>query len=367
MRYNWQLEDWPHFRFDLAGVEADLLAFVDVAGQVHGLLQALPEGLQGEAIVDLMISEAIKTSEIEGAFLSRQDVMSSIRNQLGLNAVFEPTQDQASAGVGELLVEVRQSWEVPLTANALFAWHRMLLAGTPRLTLGAWRTDDSPMQVVSGQIGRPTVHFEAPPSVQGFDEMEAFLIWFNGSAQNIRHAPVRAAIAHLYFESIHPFEDGNGRIGRAIAEKALSQGLGRPVLLSLSRSIEANKKDYYGALEQAQRSNDVTAWVQYFGALVLQAQRESAEQIDFVLRKTQFFDCYQGKLDERQLRVVRRMLDAGPSGFEGGMNARKYCALTKVSKATATRDLRALVELGVCVAIGGGRSARYELNLPTKG
>ena len=162
---------------------------------------------------------------------------------------------------------------------------------------------------------------------------------------------------------IHPFEDGNGRIGRAIAEKALSQGLGRPALLSLSRCIEADRQNYYASLETAQRSNEITVWIDYFIGVVLQAQRQTEAQIDFVLRKTQFFDRFSDRLSERQLRVVRRMLNAGPKGFEGGMNARKYASLTKTSMATATRDLQTLVECDALLPVGGGRSTRYELNL----
>ena len=363
MLYNWQLEDWPRFRFDTHVVEGDLLAFADLAGQVNGMLKVLPEGIQMDALVDIMIVEAIKTSEIEGEFLSRPDVMSSIRNELGLNLPRAPIQDKASGGVGQLLVEVRNTWDVPLGTGILFDWHRMLMSGASDVAVGAWRSHEAPMQVVSGRIGKPRVHFEAPPSTRVPDEMDRFVRWFNASEQTLRHAPVRAAIAHLYFETIHPFEDGNGRIGRAIAEKALSQGLGRPALLSLSRSIESNKKAYYSALEQAQKSNEITGWTTYFVRLVLQAQQEAEAHIDFVLRKTRFFDRYKGQLEDRSLKVVRRMLDAGPDGFEGGMNARKYIALTRVSKATATRDLQALVELGVFTPLGGGRSRCYQLNL----
>jgi Fic family protein len=176
---------------------------------------------------------------------------------------------------------------------------------------------------------------------------------------------VRSAIAHLYFESIHPFEDGNGLIGRALAEKALSQGIGRPVLLSLSRTIERNKNAYYDALSQAQRSNEITSWITYFVRTVLAAQTEAEEQIEFTLQKVKFFDRFKDKLTERQLKVIRRMLDEGPKGFQGGMNASKYGSLTKVSKATATRDLQALLDMGVFIYLGdgGGRSTKYQVNL----
>jgi Fic family protein len=167
----------------------------------------------------------------------------------------------------------------------------------------------------------------------------------------------------LYFESIHPFEDGNGRIGRAIAEKAVSQTLGRPVLLSLSRTIEADKKSYYTSLEQAQRKNEITPWIEYFVEVVLDAQKQANEFVDFILKKSRFFDRFRDVLNERQLKVINRMLEAGPDGFEGGMNAKKYVSITGASKATVTRDMQQLVELGIFTPEGGGRSTRYKIAL----
>lgn len=363
MKYNWQQADWPNLRYDLIAVEADLLAFADKAGQASGVLKALPEGARNEAIMDVMISEAVKTSEIEGQYLSRKDVMSSIRNQLGFNTVAEKVRDKASQGTAELMVNVRTTWDKPLSQRMLFDWHKMLFKGESADWVGKWRKGDEPMQVVSGAIGKEKIHYEAPPSDRIKDEMKAFVQWLNKSRNEITHAPVRSALAHLYFESIHPFEDGNGRIGRAISEKALSQGLGRPALLSLSRTIEANKKAYYGALETAQKSNEVTEWIIYFARMVLEAQNDAEKLVDFVLRKTRFFDQHRDQLNQRQLRVIQRMLEEGPDGFQGGMNARKYISLTKTSKATATRDLQALVALGIFIPKGGGRSAGYEMAL----
>lgn len=364
MTYNWQQNDWPEFRYDLDNVTADLNAFAQKAAEVTGLLRGLPEGAQTEAVLDVMISEAIKTSEIEGQYLSRQDVMSSIRNQLGLNMRLEQVKDSASRGAAELMVALRQDWDKPLSRKMLFEWHRMLLKADRWVAVGKWRSHNDPMQVVSGAVGKERVHFEAVPSGRVTSEMATFVKWFNASRRAFFYAPVRAAVAHVYFESIHPFEDGNGRIGRAISEKALSQGLGRPALLSLSQTIEANRKAYYEALEKAQRSNEITAWVEYFVGVVLEAQYAAEQQIDFVLRKTRFFERHSAQLNDRQLRVVRRMFEEGPGGFEGGMNASKYMSIAKkTSKATATRDLQALVELGVFLPKGGGRSTRYLLNL----
>lgn len=363
MDYNWQQRGWPDFRYELRSLEADLYAFADKAGLVSGMLKALPENGQTQAILEVMIAEAMKTSEIEGAYLSRPDVISSIRNQIGLSAQAEPVNDLASKGAAELMVAVRDTWNERLTKKTLWSWHSILFQGPQSMKVGTWRSHSEPMQVVSGPIGRQVVHFEAPPSDQVAGEMKAFIQWFNRSREEILFAPVRAGLVHLYFESIHPFEDGNGRIGRALAEKALSQGLNRPVLLSLSQTIEANKRAYYAALQSVQRSLDVTPWLQYFVKAVLDAQTQAEKQVDFVLRKTRFFDRYKEMLSGRQLKVIRRMLDEGPAGFTGGINASKYASLTRSSKATATRDLQDLLDKGVVVSIGGGRSTRYTLNL----
>jgi Fic family protein len=269
-----------------------------------------------------------------------------------------------------MMVDVRQTFAEPLTQEKLFAWHRMLLgyqSASDTLTLGQWRTHPAPMQVVSGRHDRPRVHYEGPPSSDVPREMERFINWFNvtapGTDNEIKPAPVRSAVAHLYFESIHPFDDGNGRIGRAISEKALAQGLGRPVLLSLSQTIEADKKAYYHALERAQKSNEITEWVTYFVNTVFAAQTEAEAQVEFILLKTKFFDRYKNQFNDRQTKVVKRMLQEGPVGFTGGMSAKKFISLTGVSKATATRDLQYLTQIGALTQIGSGRNVRYEVNL----
>lgn len=243
------------------------------------------------------------------------------------------------------------------------------MQGTKGVNPGSWRKPKDPMQVVSGAIGKLIVHFEAPPSRRVPGEMDQFISWFNetgpGMNREIKKAPVRAAIAHLYFESIHPFEDGNGRIGRAIAEKALSQGIGRPVMLSLSRTIEANKQGYYENLGKAQRSNKVTNWIKYFIKTLLAAQLEAEEQIEFTLKKAKYFDRFKEQLNDRQLKVIKRMLESGPTEFEGGINAGKYVSITKTSKASATRDLQDLLDKQAILPLGegGGRSTKYQVNL----
>jgi Fic family protein len=221
-------------------------------------------------------------------------------------------------GTGELMVDVRNTFADALTLEKLFIWHEMLFKQSRRINAGAWRKDEAPMQVISGATGKEKIHFEAPASSHVPGEMKRFIQWFNetapGGINEIKKAPVRSA---------------NGRIGRAIAEKALSQTIGRPVLLSLSQTIEADKKSYYNALEQAQKSNDITAWIKYFVTVTVEAQKHALQSVDFILKKTKFFDRFKIRLNERQLKVVRKMLDAGPEGFEGGMSAKKYISITK--------------------------------------
>jgi Fic family protein len=368
-RYNWQQNDWPLFKFSLDNLEDELLSFSEKVGRVSGILEALPEETKQDIIVDIILAEAIKTSEIEGEYPSRKDVLSSIRKNLGLHYSPDQIKDKSAAGLGELMIDVRNTFKEPLTEEKLFAWHTMLLGENKNIEVGKWRTHTEPMQVISGAMGKEKVHYEAPPSSKVPGEMIKFIHWFNetvpGGRSEIKKAPVRSAIAHLYFETIHPFEDGNGRIGRAIAEKALSQTTGNPVMLSLSRTIEAKKNDYYASLEKAQQSNEVTPWMNYFVKTVLDAQIEAETHINFTLKKTRFFDRFRDKLNDRQLSIVRRMLEEGTKGFEGGMNARKYISITKTSKATATRDMQQLLEMGAFVLAGkaGGRSTSYQVNI----
>ncbi len=363
MKYNWQQKDWPNFQYKTDVIEDMLYDFAKRTGRISGILDGFSESEQTEATINLMVSEAIKTSEIEGEYLSRNDVMSSIRRNLGINPELPLTKDKRAEGVAELMVAVRNDFLKPLTNQTLFNWHSMLMKGNTQIQIQQWRTHIEPMQIVAGGIGREIVHFEALPSKRVSAEMDGFIKWFNTSQTEIKKPILRAAVAHLYFESIHPFEDGNGRIGRAVAEKALSQSIGRPVLFSLSKSIESNKNNYYDALKAAQRSNEITDWINYFVGTVLDAQIDAAQEIEFTLKKTKFFDQHKSELNERQQKVVRRMLEEGYQGFEGGMNARKYVSIANTSKATATRDLQDLVEKDIFRSIGGGRSTKYEINI----
>lgn len=366
MPYNWQQPDWPHFRYDLTEIEETLFTLAEKTGRASGLLKGLTADAQLEATIEMMVVEAIKTSAIEGELLSRKDVMSSMRKNLGLETG-HLSGDKRAQGTAALMLAVRNSFAAPLSDETLFEWHRLIMTGHRHVAAGQWRTHTEPMQVVSGAVGHEQVHFEAPPSSRIPEEMARFIQWFNETApdgsKEIRKAAVRSALAHLYFESIHPFEDGNGRMGRALSEKVLSQGLGRPVLLSLSRAIEAKRNDYYDALKEGQQSNDVTSWITWFVNIILEAQAQAEELIDFTLRKTRLFDRVRDQLNDRQMQIIHRMLEEGPDGFEGGMSAKKYMTITGASKATATRDLQELVEKEIFAPTGGGRSTRYQINL----
>lgn len=368
MTYIWQHPEWPEFRYNLTGIEDILFVFAEETGHISGILKGTSDALQIETLINTLVAEAIKTSEIEGEFLSRQDVVSSIRNNLGIAQKPEPVKDRKAQGAAELMVNARNSYAEPLSEAMLFSWHKTLLKDSKNITTGAWRKDTAPMQVISGSIGKEKVLFEAPPPEHVPAEMARFIEWFNatapGGSTEITKAPLRSAIAHLYFETIHPFEDGNGRIGRVIAEKALSQTLGRPVMLSLSRTLEAGRKKYYQSLETAQKHIDITAWIRYFVQTIVDAQIETRNMLDFTLKKTRFFDHFKELLNDRETKVIQKMLETGPNGFEGGMTAKKYMSITKTSKATATRDLQHLAEIQCLASSGGGRSTSYKLSIP---
>jgi Fic family protein len=366
MKYNWQLPEWPLFSFETTDVQPLILEFAKETGEINGIIQGLPNHLKQETLLQLMMSEALKTSEIEGEYISHEDVLSSLRNNLGLNDLPIPVKDRRATGIAQLMTEVRKSFQEPLTINTLKTWHGLLMAGTRNINPGDWRKGNAPMQVISGAVGREVVHYEAPPSEKVPAEMKAFIEWYNSAIfplkGEIAEGVLKSAIAHLYFESIHPFDDGNGRIGRAVAEKALSQSINRPVMLSLSKTIEKNKKDYYNALKEAQRSLNITSWITYFTLVILDAQKDAKYMVQFTLKKAQFFDRYKDELNERQTKAVLKIMEQGVDGFEGGMTARKYMSITRASKATATRDLQQLYDLGVFTRDGGGRSVRYQLN-----
>ena len=365
MKYNWQLPDWTKFIFDDSVIDSLCMNFALETGELKGLVDSLSTEIQQETILQFMISEAIKTSEIEGEFFSRQDVMSSIKKNLGIGG-FGQIRDKNAQGIGQLMVTVRNSYSVKLTEFTIKQWHAILMEYSKRVNPGKYRTGKEPMQIVSGTFGKEIIHFEAPPSNQVSFEMKKFIKWYNDfkiKPTDIKKALIKTSISHLYFESIHPFEDGNGRIGRAIAEKCLSESLNRPVLMSISSTIEQNKKQYYESLKQAQRTLEITDWILYFSTLILESQKSAKLTVLFTLNKTKFIDKYNDQMNERQRKAVLKMFENGVSGFEGGMTAIKYVSINKTSRATATRDLTDLTEKNILTPRGEGRNRCYDLNL----
>jgi Fic family protein len=326
----------------------------------------LNQDLTRQTQLEILISEAMKTSEIEGEYMSRIGVMSSIRKNLGISDGHKIA-DKRVSGVATLTTIVKEQSQQKLSKEMILSWHKILMESYPGINAGCWRTSAEPMLVILGALGREIVHYQAPPSTCVENEMQQFLEWFNipksQHADDITAALIKAAIAHLYFESIHPFEDGNGRIGRALAEFTLSSSLKGPVLLSISKVIEKNKKQYYDALKAAQSQLEISDWILYFTKVILEVQRDARDTIEFTVKKTRFFDQYNLILNDRQSKVINRMLQSGPSGFEGGMSAAKYMSITKTSKATATRDLQHLYQTGIFEQQGAGRSVRYNLVL----
>jgi Fic family protein len=369
MTWNWQQPDWPNFSWDSLRLARAEEHFLRGGGVFIGTVRHLSPGDQEQFTVEAIGAEAVTTSEIEGEILDRASVQSSIRRQLGL-ATDNRRIGAAEQGIAEMVVDLYRAFARPLSDEMLFGWHRMLMHGRRDLKdMGSYRTEEDAMQVVSGALHAPEVHFEAPPSRDVPGEMARFVRWFNGTAPS-GGAPLpaltRAGIAHLYFISIHPFEDGNGRIGRAIAEKALAQSLGQPTLTALAATILVRRKAYYAALEAANKSNDVTAWLSWFAAIAIEAQRRTIARVDFLIDKTRLLDRLRGQLNERQEKALLRMLREGPEGFRGGLSAGNYISITGASPATATRDLTDMVAKGALTRHGEHRHARYHVAIPLR-
>ncbi len=370
MRWIWQQPDWPNFRYDNRSLDERELEFRINSERLAGRFDVLPMASQEDATIDLMLSEAIKTSAIEGEDLDRESVRSSLLALITSDSLPDNS-DQKATGAASLLADVRKNWQTSLTHDLLGRWQSMALPEqryTPILR-GAYRNDPSPMQIVSGPYGRERIHYQAPPATQVPDEMARFLDWYNQTSPSNRDKKIpgiaRSGIAHLWFEVVHPFDDGNGRVGRAIADHALSQSLGYPTTACLATAIEGDKKTYYLQLENASRGSlDINTWLDYFADMVIKAQDIAGEEVGFVLAKTRFYEAYGDQLNERQARMVSRVFAEGRKGFEGGITTRKYEAITKCPNRTASRDLSDLVAKGAIVPLpGGGRTTRYELDV----
>ena len=369
MVWNWQKPDWPGFSWDQALLRKAEEQFLIGSGMFVGTVKHLDAMDQERLTIEAISLEALTTSEIEGEILDRSSVQSSVRKQLGV-ATDDRQVGPAEQGIAEMMVDLYLSFAEPLSDEKLFAWHQMLVKGREDLKdRGRCRTSDEAMQVVSGAPYAPKVHFEAPPSSRVLEEMTQFLVWFNRTAPDGADplpALTRAGIAHLYFVSIHPFEDGNGRIGRAISEKALAQCLGQPTLTALAATILIRRTTYYDALEAANKDTEVTSWLSWFAGIAIEAQQRTAARIEFLLDKTRLLDRLRGHLNKRQEEALLRMLREGPEGFKGGLSAGNYIRITGTSPATATRDLADMVVKGALFRVGERRHVRYQLAIPLR-
>lgn len=361
MYWIWERPDWPNFKFDPTAFTQLEREFHRNAGVILGSIRAVPSEDADELKVNLLSNEALDTSKIEGELLDRDSVQSSIRGQLGLQTDGRRS-GAKETGVSRMLVDLYTNYDKPLNKETLFSWHQLLMNGRIDLEIiGGYRIHEDPMHIVSGRLDSPQVFYEAPASHRVPKEMETYLLWFNQTFHDGLPTLVHAGLAHLYFELIHPFEDGNGRIGRAIAVKALTMGAKHPLITSLSSTIERNKKTYYQGLAHANGSLEVTEWLVYFSDEVLKAQIQVQKLILFTVEKARYFESFEDKLNDRQSKVALRLFREGPEGFKGGLSAANYLRICTTSSATATRDLAEMVELGALKKTGKLRHTRYYL------
>jgi Fic family protein len=366
MTWNWQQPGSPQFRYDAAALEPLEHRFLLRSGEFIGAFKHIDPGDRDVLKIELISDEALKRSEIEGEILNRDSVQASLRQQFGIGNDQQRV-PPAERGIAEMMANLYSDFAEPLTDKTMFAWHAMVMSGHRDIgVIGGYRAHAEPMQIVSTRLHDPEMYFEAPPSSEMKREMDGFVTWFNNAAPGGKHplpALTRAGIAHLYFVSIHPFEDGNGRIGRALAEKSLAQNLGQPSLIALAYTIERKRKAYYTALERNNKENEITNWLIYFAETVLEAQANTIDRVDFYIAKSRFYQRFRDLLNERQAKVVARIFREGIDGFKGGLSAENYITITRTSRATATRDLRGLVASNAFTKTGELRHTRYHLNL----
>ena len=368
MSYIHENPDWPNLRWDDAKLLPLLADVRHRQGRLLGRMEGLGFRLRAEASLTTLTADVIKSSAIEGAVLDAEQVRSSIARRLGLDFGGKVQASRDVEGVVEMMLDATQKYAQPLTAERLFSWHASLFptgrSGMRRITVGAWRSADiGAMQVVSGPMGRERVHFEAPAADRLQHEVSVFLDWF-GAANGIDPV-LKAGIAHFWFVTIHPFEDGNGRISRAIADMALARAESTiERFYSMSAQIEAEKKQYYLNLEQSQKGGtDITSWLEWFLGCLGRAVAGAEDGLASVLRKAKIWELInsQSPVNERQRKVINRLLD----GFEGKLSTSKYAKLAQCSGDTALRDIKILLDRGILIQdAGGGRNTSYHLVEP---
>lgn len=361
MKWNWEYVKWPNFEFNHVLMSEKENQFLMGVGSSSAFLKSVSKNEVQQLIVEILSIEGLKSSQIEGELLDRESLQSSIKKHFGLK--LQTKEKVKESGMAHLLYDVYQSYDTTLTHEILWNWHKALFTGSTQiLNTGMYRSHEEPMQIVSNRYDTPKAYFEAPPSERVFQEMEKFITWFNASRNSI-NSLARAAVSLVYFESIHPFEDGNGRIGRLLIEKILSQGAMRPTLIAASKVLERRKKEYYENLERCNHTLDIQHWVDFLSSVILEAQKETLDLLYFLIQKAKLLSALTGKLNERQEKVLLRVFNEGLNGFKGGLSAENYISITKTSKSTATRDLSDLVEKGALVRTGELRHTRYWLNL----
>jgi Fic family protein len=363
-RYIHQLPNWPKFRWDQNALVGPLAALRHRQGRFVGRMEALGFSLRTEAMLQTLTQDVVKSSEIEGEILDTEQVRSSIARRLGIEIGALTPADRDVDGTVEMMLDATQKYDQPLTEERLFGWQAALFptgrSGMHKITVGAWRDDSSgPMQIVSGALGKERVHYEAPPAGKLPGEMQAFLDWFETKDDTDR--VLRAGIAHLWFVTVHPLEDGNGRIARAIADMALARSDASPQrFYSMSAQIRAERTAYYEILETTQKDGlDITPWLDWFLACLDRALDGAENTLADVFRKAEFWKKHAGAaFNDRQRDILSRLLDR----FEGKLTTSKYALIEKTSPDTALRDITDLVERGILTKDeGGGRSTSYSL------
>ncbi|HCL3480140.1 TPA: Fic family protein [Pseudomonas aeruginosa] len=367
----WQQPSWPHFTWQADALAPPLRACSQAQGRLLGMLGAVGSDTEAQSSLDAMLQNIVTSSAIEGEQLNVGSVRSSLARRLGLNEEGRTT--SRSEGLAELLLDATCAYQQPLDLQRLFTWHGWLFPSDDQLLarplrIGMLRGEE-PMQVVSGRLDRPTVHFEAPPRAGLEAQLGDFLAWFESSRSDASLDPfLRAGIAHFWFVTLHPFDDGNGRLTRAITDLALAQGEQQAIrFYAMSASILDDRAGYYRILEASQKGSlDITAWLQWFLDTLLKSLEQALVRIDRVLVKARFWQAHRtDSLPPEQIKVLNRLLDGGDKGFEAGISAAQYQAVAQVSKATATRHLSDLLEKGCLLRLpGGGRSTRYQINQP---
>lgn len=368
-RYVWQQPDWPILRYDLAQVGEAIARARRAQGVVEGKLAVLGFDQQQELAAEAWSQEAMATAAIEGERLDLAAVRSSVARRLGVGDQTGPNAPRNVEGLLDIMDDAVTRCAEPLTHVRLHAWQAALFptgySGMTKILVGSYRAHEEPMQIVSGRVGREQVHYEAPPSARVLNEMDSLLAWFNAEAEV--DTLVKAALAHLWFETIHPFEDGNGRVGRVLVDMMLARDSGEVSrIFRTSQRLLERRNEYYAQLEKAQHGGvDVTEWVRWFVEQMQAACEAASQVVDDTLVKARFWLEHNNKpLNERQRKVLNLLLNAGPGGFEGGMSTEKYKNVAATSRATASRELIELEAMGLLEQVGGGRSTRYYVRLP---